>query len=95
MLPVIRDMVSFSVYDILNRKSHAPPESIFGGFDMVLCRNVLIYFDPEYQDQIFHNLYRSLIRYGYLVLGQAEIPSADYRKRFLRLNECCHAYRKR
>ncbi len=95
LLPVIRNMVSFSAYDILNRKSYAPPESIFGGFDMVLCRNVLIYFDPEYQNQIFHKLYRSLVQYGYLVLDQAEIPSADYRKRFIGLNECCHVYRKR
>ncbi len=95
LLPVIRDMVSFSVYDILHKNSYAPPESVFGGFDMVLCRNVLIYFDPEYQCQIFHKLYRSLIQNGYLVLGKAEVPLRAYQRSFLRVNECCHVYRKK
>ena len=95
LLPVIRNLVSFSVYDILDKKSYAPPESIFGSFDMVFCRNVLIYFDTEHQDQIFDKLYRSLARNGYLVLGEAEIPSTKYQRRFRKVNECCHIYQKK
>lgn len=94
LMPVIRNLVSFSVYDILDKKSYAPPESIFGGFDMVLCRNVLIYFDAESQDKIFDKLYRSLAPKGYLVLGEAEIPSIKYQKRFRNVNDCCHIYQK-
>lgn len=92
--PEIKDMVSFSVYDILDKKSYVPPESVFGSFDMVLCRNVLIYFDAEHQDQIFDKLYRSLSKRGYLVLGEAEIPSAKYQRRFRKVIECCHIYQK-
>lgn len=95
LIPEIRDLVSFSVYDILDKKTSTPPESVFGDFDLVFCRNVLIYFDDEYQDQIFKKLYRSLSKPGYLVLGEAEIPSRKYQRYFQRVNECCHIYQKR
>jgi len=95
LIPEIRNLVSFSAYDLLDKKSYAPPESIFGSFDMVLCRNVLIYFDTEYQDRIFDKLYRSLAKKGYLVLGEAEIPSMKFQGRFRQVNECCHIYQKR
>jgi len=95
LIPKIRDWVSFSAYDLLDKKSYAPPESIFGSFDMVLCRNVLIYFNMAYQDLIFDKLYRSLAKNGYLVLGEAEIPSIKYQRRFKKVNECCHIYQKR
>jgi chemotaxis protein methyltransferase CheR len=94
LLPEIKDLVSFSAYDLLDKKSYAPPESIFGSFDMLFCRNVLIYFDTKHQDQIFDKLYRSLSKDGYLVLGEAEIPSSKYQRRFRKVNECCHIYQK-
>ncbi len=95
LVPAIQNIVSFSVYDILDKKSYAPPESVFGGFDLVLCRNVLIYFDTEHQDQIFGRLYRSLTKNGYLVLGESEIPTKNYQGCFRKVNECCHIYQKR
>jgi len=95
LIPEIRNLVSFSSYNILDRKSYVPPESVFGDFDMVFCRNVLIYFNTEYQDLIFEKLYRSLVKNGYLVLGEAEIPSEKYQRRFKKVNECCHIYQKR
>ncbi|MCP4118089.1 MAG: protein-glutamate O-methyltransferase CheR [Desulfobacteraceae bacterium] len=94
LMPEIREMVSFSMYDILDNSSYVPPESIFGDFDMVLCRNVLIYFNTAYQDKIFDKLYRALTRYGYLVLGEAEIPPPKYERCFRRVNDCCHIYQK-
>jgi chemotaxis protein methyltransferase CheR len=95
LLPSIRNIVSFSPYDILDKKRYAPPESVFGGFDLVLCRNVLIYFDTDHQDQIFGRLYRSLTKNGYLVLGKAEIPTTSYQNCFRKVNECCHIYQKK
>lgn len=94
LTPEIKDMVLFSSYDMLEKKTYAPPESIFGGFDMVLCRNVLIYFNAGYQELIFEKLYRSLNINGYLVLGEAEIPMGKYKMYFRRVNECCHIYQK-
>ena len=91
----IRDMVSFSPYDMIDKRSYAPPESIFGGFDMVLCRNLLIYFNMEYQDTIFDKLYRSLSNNGYLILGNAEIPAMKYQRHFRRVDALYHVYQKR
>lgn len=91
----IKELVSFSVYDMLDKKTYVPPESVFGNFDLVLCRNVLIYFQTEYQDTIFDKLYRSLSKKGYLVLGEAEVPKIKYQRYFVKENECCHIYQKR
>ncbi|MBW1759786.1 MAG: protein-glutamate O-methyltransferase CheR, partial [Deltaproteobacteria bacterium] len=46
----IKKMVNFSFYDILDKRSYAPPESVFADFDMVFCRNLLIYYNTEYQE---------------------------------------------
>jgi len=91
----LKKLVIFSAYDILNRKSYTPPESVFGSFDMIFCKNVLIYFNAEYQDLIFDKLYRSLGKGDYLVLGEAEAPSIKYQRRFKKVNTCCHIYQKK
>ncbi len=90
----IKSKVSFSVYDILDKNSYAPPESVFGGFDIVLCRNLMIYFNSACQGIICDKLYKSLTKNGYLILGEAEIPAGTYRKYFKKVNECCHIYQK-
>lgn len=41
-------------------------------FDMVLCRNVLIYFGRKVQTTIIENLSRTILRDGFLVLGKSE-----------------------
>ncbi len=94
LIPEIRKMVTFSSYDMLDNKSHAPPDSIYGHFDMVLCRNLLIYYDMECQKLIFEKLYRSLAPSGYLVLGNSETPFIQYQKRFKRVTACGHVYQK-
>ena len=91
----IKEMVNFSVYDLLDKRSFIPPESIFGNFDMVLCRNVLIYFNTDFQKKIFKKLYRSLNRGGYLILGEAEVVIEKYRNEFRRIERCCKIYQKR
>jgi chemotaxis methyl-accepting protein methylase len=94
LIQKIRNSVSFSVYDILDDKTFAPSESIFGSFDMVFCRNLLIYFNAEHQDRIFDKLYRSLSHNGYLVLGSAEIPPLRFRTCLKKVISCCHIYQK-
>ena len=95
LIPEIRNLVLFTFYDMFDKKNYAPPESVFGGFDIVFCRNVLIYFNTEHRNLIFNKLYRSLTMDGYLVLGETEVPPADYKSRFRRVNNCCHIYQKR
>lgn len=63
--PSIRDRITFRRADLL-----VPVPS--DRFDLVLCRNVLIYFGAEGQARVLANLVRSLRPGGLLVLGKAE-----------------------
>lgn len=47
-------------------------DSMFAEVHLVLCRNVLIYFDKELQDKVQHLFYDSLINGGILCLGSKE-----------------------
>ncbi len=90
----IKEMVNFSFYDILNDKTYVPPESVYGDFDMVLCRNLLIYFLQENQKTIFKKLFRALTPRGYLIIGEAERLPIQYQNEFISKNAFCHIYRK-
>jgi chemotaxis protein methyltransferase CheR len=45
---------------------------MLGTFDVIFCRNVLIYFDQETKIDVLNRLSRSLSHDGYLLLGAAE-----------------------
>jgi len=47
-------------------------DSSFNEFQMILCRNVLIYFDKELQDKVLTLFDESLEKLGFLVLGSKE-----------------------
>ncbi len=92
--PALARRVHFSVHDMLDRRSAAPAESVFGSFDLILCRNLLIYFQPDYQQFICERLYRSLVAGGCLLLGRTETLPAPWSGRFQRVTDCCSLYRK-
>ncbi len=95
LIPEIRDSVTFSPYDMLDKKHGVPPESVFGAFDLVLCRNLLIYFNADYQETLFAKLYHSLANHGYLILGEAEAPTLKYQRHFSRVFDFSPIYQKR
>ena len=64
--PEIRAMVQFRPFNLLN--DFGP----LGTFDVVFCRNVLIYFDQDMKVAVLDRLARQIDRDGYLVLGAAE-----------------------
>lgn len=47
-------------------------DSSFNEFHLVMCRNVLIYFDKELQEKVFHLFDASLGNLSYLALGSKE-----------------------
>ena len=78
----IKEMVHFSADDLLSQQTSVPPESIYGSFDLILCRNVLIYFTAKHQKQVLKTLYDALASGGILVLGDAETIAGDLKSRF-------------
>ncbi|TAK01055.1 MAG: protein-glutamate O-methyltransferase CheR [Candidatus Manganitrophaceae bacterium] len=65
--PEIRSVVRF---DRLNLNEDGYPFS--GPFDLIFCRNVLIYFDTESKKRVLDRLLRSLSPAGHLFIGHAE-----------------------
>ena len=47
-------------------------QGVLNQFNLIFCRNVLIYFQKSLQDKVFDLFSNSLIRNGFLVLGEAE-----------------------
>jgi chemotaxis protein methyltransferase CheR len=62
----IRGAVQFRVFNLLDSFAR------FGKFDVIFCRNVLIYFDEATKYDVARRLRESLADDGYLVLGVAE-----------------------
>jgi len=42
------------------------------GFDLIVCRNVMIYFTEEAKDEMYRNFYDSLVNDGYFFVGSTE-----------------------
>lgn len=62
----IKARVDFRQQNLMGDFSH------LGVFDVIYCRNVLIYFAPEQKRDVLARLTRALAPDGYLVLGAAE-----------------------
>lgn len=92
--PEIRQRVTFSRYDMLDRAHRVPPDSVFSDFDLVLCRNLLIYFKSDYRDVIFAKLHGALAPGGYLMLGEAETPPMKYQSALRHVGDFNSLYQK-
>ena len=47
-------------------------ETSFNSFQLIICRNVLIYFEKDLQERVFKLFDDSLENLGYLALGSKE-----------------------
>ncbi len=66
--PAIRQTVHFSLLNLYN-----PAQlKLMRNLDVILCRNVMIYFDSEGKKQVSEHLYAALRPLGCLVIGQSE-----------------------
>ncbi len=64
----IKRMVSFRYLNLLNKTQM----SLMKNIHVIFCRNVLIYFDLEAKKKVVENFYNSLVKGGYLFIGQSE-----------------------
>ncbi len=63
----IKRMVHFGRLNLIR-----PPYPMKGPFDMIFCRNVMIYFDIETRERLVNNLAQLLRPDGYLMIGHSE-----------------------
>jgi chemotaxis protein methyltransferase CheR len=61
----LRKKVVFATHNLVS-------DSSFNEFQLILCRNVLIYFEKDLQDRVLHLFDASLEYLGYLALGTKE-----------------------
>jgi len=62
----IKDMITFQRFNLMDK---FPLES---NFDVIFCRNVMIYFDKQTQTQLVNKYYHSLKEDGYFFVGHSE-----------------------
>lgn len=66
--PEVQANVSFSRLNLLDDS-----RMLFAkGMDLILCCNVLIYFDAASKKRVIQHFYRNLLPHGYLLLGHSE-----------------------
>jgi len=88
MLPEVKRLASFERNDLL---AHEPP---LEDIHLILCRNVIIYFEREAQDALFSVFHRALAPGGFLVLGKVETLLGDARSLFSPVNARERIFRK-
>ena len=77
IVPEVKRLVRFERRDLLAEP--APP----GSYNLICCRNVLIYFDRETQERLFEKFHGALAPEGFLVLGKVETLLGAARTRFV------------
>jgi chemotaxis protein methyltransferase CheR len=82
------DNVVFAQHNLVSDRS-------FNEFHVIVCRNVMIYFDKKLQDRVHELFYESLATFGILALGHKEsIRFSPFERRYDNLDREEKLYRK-
>jgi chemotaxis methyl-accepting protein methylase len=88
VVPEVKRMVAFEQGDILQTPPPLDP------VHLVLCRNVIIYFQRDAQESLLREFHRILAPGGFLVLGKVETLLGDIRGLFSPVNARERVFRK-
>lgn len=83
----LKDAVIFLKKDVFSHRVHSR-------FDLIICRNLLIYFLRSYQEVVQEGFYRQLLPGGFLVLGRTESLVGRGRQLFETVSITNRVYRK-
>ncbi|HWJ45324.1 MAG TPA: protein-glutamate O-methyltransferase CheR, partial [Gaiellaceae bacterium] len=84
----LMENVVFAQHNLVSDRS-------FNEFNVVVCRNVMIYFDRALQDRVHRLFYDSLVTFGVLALGAKEsIRFSHYEDRYEELDAAERLYKK-
>ncbi|MDH5365512.1 MAG: protein-glutamate O-methyltransferase CheR [Cyclobacteriaceae bacterium] len=88
MNPSLVENVSFREHDLVQGE-------VFNKFDLVLCRNVMIYFNQTLQNNVLKKFHESLFKFGYLIIGSKEsLIWCDIANKFIVVNNEEKVYKK-
>ncbi len=83
----IMGMVKFQYLDLIR-------DDIIKETDLIICRNVFIYFNRSLQEQLLRKFYNSLKAGGYLVMGKAETLLGELKEIFKEIDLNARIYQK-
>jgi chemotaxis protein methyltransferase CheR len=73
--------VTYRIHDLVK-------SGVFNKFDIILCRNVLIYFNQQLQNEVFKMFHQSLFNYSYFIIGSKEtLIWSDIANKFIIVNQ--------
>ena len=73
--PKVKNWVRFSHHNLMpSKESSNNPALTYGALDLIICRNVMIYFDSVTVAKIIPRFEESLVTGGWMVIGHAEQP---------------------
>lgn len=78
LLDDIRQMVTFAPLNLIEDNFPAAHNNTLS-IDLILCRNVTIYFTEETTRRLINKFYQALVEGGWLVVGHAELSLVIYR----------------
>lgn len=91
------DLAKFSpglLKNIIFLEHNLATEGVFEEMHLILCRNVMIYFNKDLQNKVIHLLTKSLIHKGFLCLGSKEtLRFSDQAKSYKAVDSKNNIYR--
>ncbi|MFC6725779.1 CheR family methyltransferase [Halobium palmae] len=83
----VKRLISFERHDLIRDRRKS-------GFQLVFCRNLLIYIDSEYKESVFDTVTGAVEPGGYFVVGMTESLPRDLRASFETVDKRRRIYRK-
>lgn len=77
--------MEFKYHDVIS-------DAYLENIDLILCRNLFIYFDRELQNEVLNSFYKSLNKYGFLVLGIVESIMGPIKEKFVEYDRDARIY---
>jgi chemotaxis protein methyltransferase CheR len=83
----VKHLVKFHHHDLISGKK-------FSHFDIIFCRNVMVYFEKDFQNRLLLDFYNALNVGGYLILDRTETMPREARDQFICVNTRERIYKK-
>lgn len=64
--------ITYETFNLLDKDRETPEAGIFGDFDLVVCANVLMYYNDDCRSRMFNKLWNAIHTDGFLMVGDAE-----------------------